>query len=211
MDTSIDTDTTARALVVVDVQVDFVEGGSLGVEGGHAVAEAVTRHLGEHRDAYALVAASRDWHEPHGTNGGHFAEPGADPDFARTWPAHCLRDEDGSDYAPGLDTSAVDVHLRKGVGEPAYSAFEAVDDDGRLLGDLLRDAGVEDVDVVGIATDHCVRATVLDARDHGFGVRLLDGLHAGVAEATTDAALVEMRDAGAITGPWAELGPGASL
>ncbi len=192
-----------RALVVVDVQVDFVEGGSLGVEGGHAVAEAVTRHLGEHRDAYALVAASRDWHEPHSTNGGHFAEPGTDPDYARTWPAHCLRDESGSDYAPGLDTAAVDVHLRKGVGEPAYSAFEAVDGDGRLLGDLLRGAGVADVDVVGIATDHCVRATVLDAREQGFGVRLLEGLHAGVAPETTAAALAEMRDAGAATGPWA--------
>lgn len=191
-----------RALVVVDVQVDFVEGGSLGVAGGHAVAEAVTRHLAEHRDAYALVAASRDWHEPHGTNGGHFAEPGADPDFARTWPAHCLRDEGGSDYAPGLDTAAVDVHLRKGVGEPAYSAFEAVDGDGHLLGDLLREASVEEVDVVGIATDHCVRATVLDACEQGFEVRLLDGLHAGVTPASTAAALAEMRGAGAVTGPW---------
>ena len=194
--------TAPRALVVVDVQVDFVEGGSLGVEGGHAVAEAVTHHLAAHRDAYALVAASRDWHEPHGTNGGHFAEPGTDPDFVETWPAHCLRDQGGSDYAPGLDTAAVDVHLRKGVGEPAYSAFEAVDDDGRRLADLLREAGVGDVDVVGIATDHCVRATVLDARREGFGVRLLDGLHAGVAPATTEAALGEMRAAGAVTGPW---------
>lgn len=198
-----------RALVVVDVQVDFVEGGSLGVDGGAAVARAVTRHLAEQRDTYALVAASRDWHEPHGTNGGHFAEPGAEPDFATTWPAHCLRDGDGSDYAPDLDTSGVDVHLRKGVGEPAYSAFEAVDDDGRLLGDLLRDAGVGEVDVVGIATDHCVRATVLDARAQGFGVRLLDGLHAGVAPGTTDAALVEMHEAGAVTGAWAVLGSGA--
>ncbi len=185
-----------RALVVVDVQVDFVEGGSLGVEGGHAVAEAVTRHLGEHRDAYDLVVASRDWHEPHGTNGGHFAEPGQDPDFASTWPPHCLRDEDGSDYAPGLDTSAVDVHLRKGVGEPAYSAFEAVDDDGRLLGDLLRDAGIEDVDVVGIATDHCVRATALDAVQEGFRTRVLLDLTAGVAQGTTQRALAEMRSAG---------------
>ena len=201
--TSSSTSAGLRALVVVDVQVDFVEGGSLGVEGGHAVAAAVTRHLAEHRDAYALVVASRDWHEPHGTNGGHFAEPGTDPDFVGTWPAHCLRDEGGSDYAPGLDTTAVDVHLRKGVGEPAYSAFEAVDDDGRLLGDLLREAGVGAVDVVGIATDHCVRATVLDARAQGLAVRLLDGLHAGVAPTTSEAALREMREAGAVTGPWA--------
>ncbi len=106
----------ARALVVVDVQVDFVEGGSLGVDGGGAVAEGVSRHLAEHADAYALVCASRDWHEPHGTNGGHFAGPGEDPDFETTWPVHCLRDGQGSDYAPGLETTHVDVHLRKGVG-----------------------------------------------------------------------------------------------
>ncbi len=188
-----------RALIVVDVQNDFVEGGSLGVEGGRDVATLISAHLAQHGDAYTLVAASRDWHEPHGTNGGHFAEPGDDPDFATTWPAHCVSEGAGSDYAPELDVDRVDVHLRKGAGVPAYSAFEARDEAGRLLGDLLREAGIGDVDVVGIATDHCVRATVLDARREGLGVRLLEGLHAGVAPATTKAALEEMREAGAST------------
>ena len=163
---------------------------------------ALPIYLAEHRSTYRLVAASRDWHEPHSTNGGHFAAPGDDPDFAKTWPAHCVIDDVGSDYAPSLDLTHVGVHLRKGVGEPAYSAFEAVDADGRRLGDLLRDAGVREVDVVGIATDHCVRATVLDARTEGFGVRLLDGLHAGVAPGTTAAALAEMHAAGAVVGSW---------
>ncbi len=193
---------TGRALVVVDVQNDFVEGGSLGVAGGREVASRISRHLAEHASVYAVVAASRDWHEAHTTNGGHFAEPGSEPDFAVTWPVHCVSEGPGSDYAPELDLTAIDVHLLKGLGEPAYSAFEAVDDQRRALGDLLRAAGVVDVDVVGIATDHCVRATVLDARAQGFGVRLLDGLHAGVAPAGSEAALQEMRAAGARTVPW---------
>ena len=186
-----------KALVIVDVQNDFVEGGSLAVAGGRAVATGISAHLAAHAADYAAVVASRDWHEAHGTNDGHFAAPGAEPDFTHTWPVHCVSTTTGSDYAPELVTDAVTHHVRKGMGVPAYSAFEGVTDDGTSLPDLLDGLGVTAVDVVGIATDYCVRATVLDARRHGLAVHLLPGLHAGVAPATSAAALREMTDAGA--------------
>lgn len=188
---------STTALLVVDVQRDFVEGGSLGVEGGIHVARLVTEHIAGHGPGYAAVVASRDWHEPHGTNGGHFATEGEEPDFATTWPVHCVSTGGGADYAPGFDTTGVTHHVRKGVGEPAYSAFEGLTHDGERLAVLLRELGVTAVDVAGIATDHCVRATVLDARREGFAVRLLPGMHVGVAPGTSRAALAEMAAAGA--------------
>ncbi len=186
-----------RALLIVDVQNDFVEGGSLAVEGGRAVAARISAHLAEHADGYALVIASRDWHDPDSSNGGHFHAPGTEPDFATTWPVHCVSNDAGSDYAPELAVDRITHHVRKGMGVPAYSAFEGVLGDGRPLTDLLREHGVTDLDVVGIATDYCVRASVLDARDHDFGVRVLDGMHAGVAADSSAAALEEMASAGA--------------
>ena len=186
-----------RALLIVDVQNDFVEGGSLGVDGGRAVAARISDHLAAHAGDYALVVASRDWHDAGSSNGGHFHEPGQEPDFSTTWPAHCVSTDSGSDYAPGLDTSRITHHVRKGMGVPAYSAFEGVLDDGRPLADLLREHDVTELDVVGIATDYCVRASTLDARAHGFVVRVLDGMHAGVAPDTSAAAVVEMTAAGA--------------
>jgi nicotinamidase/pyrazinamidase len=186
-----------RALLIVDVQNDFVEGGSLGVEGGRAVAARISEHLAAHGDDYALIVASRDWHDAHSSNGGHFHEPGTEPNFSTTWPAHCVSTEGGSDYAPELVTDRITHHVRKGMGVPAYSAFEGVLDDGRPLADLLHEQGVTELDVVGIATDYCVRASVLDARGNGFGVRVLDGMHAGVAPETSAAAVTEMAAAGA--------------
>nr|WP_321164037.1 MULTISPECIES: nicotinate phosphoribosyltransferase [unclassified Nocardioides] len=188
--------TVQRALIVVDVQNDFVEGGSLGVTGGREVATRISEHLAARAADYALIAASRDWHHAHETNGGHFHAPGEDPDFVNTWPVHCVQGEAGSDYAPELVTDAVTHHVVKGMGEAAYSAFEGVTDDGARLADLLRAAGVTDVDVTGIATDYCVRATALDAVKEGFRVRLLPGLHAGVAPDSSAAALTELAEAG---------------
>lgn len=185
-----------RALVVVDVQNDFVEGGSLAVTGGRAVASRITAHLASHADDYAAVVGSRDWHDADSSNGGHFHEPGTDPDFVTTWPAHCVSSTSGSDYAPELSDRHITHHVRKGMGVPAYSAFEGVTDDGRRLADLLRDLGVSDLDVVGIATDYCVRATALDARAAGFGVRVLAGMHAGVAAESSRSAVDEMIAAG---------------
>jgi nicotinamidase/pyrazinamidase len=185
-----------RALIVVDVQNDFVEGGSLGVIGGHDVARRISEHLAGHVADYATVVASRDWHEPHSDNGGHFAAPGEEPDFVVTWPQHCVSDGPGSDYAPELVLDLVSHHVRKGQGAPAYSAFEGVDDEGRTLAELLTSYDVTDVDVVGIATDYCVLQTVLDARRRDLGVRLLEGLHAGVAPASSEAAVASMRETG---------------
>lgn len=185
----------ARGLIVVDVQNDFCEGGSLAVAGGAAVASAISSHLAEHRGDYALVVATRDWHIDPGT---HFAD---EPDFSATWPAHCVADTDGAAFHPALDDvvdfrSNVDAVVSKGAYEAAYSGFEGRTDDDRALADLLRDAGVTAVDVVGIATDYCDRATALDAVREGFSTRLLVPLTAGVAPDTTAAALEELAAAG---------------
>jgi nicotinamidase/pyrazinamidase len=183
-----------RALLVVDVQNDFTEGGALGVEGGAAVAAGITEHLLHHRGDYDLVVASRDWHDGDNDNGGHFAS--GTPDFVGTWPVHCVAGTPGAEYHPALAVDRIDAHVRKGQGEPAYSAFEGVLDDGEPLADLLADRGVTDLDVVGIATDHCVRASALDAAAIGVHVRVLTDLVAGVAEVSSAAALEELRTAG---------------
>jgi len=185
------------ALLIVDVQNDFVTG-TLPVPGGAQVAAGITELLRSARDRYALVAASQDWHDPVGDNGGHFAAAGADPDYLASWPRHCVRDSPGAEYHPALDTTLVDVHVRKGQGVAAYSMFEAVQPGGLTLVDTLRSAGVDAVDVTGLATDYCVRATALDARAAGFRVRVLTDLVSGVAPQTTAAALAELVAAGVL-------------
>lgn len=188
----------ARALLIVDVQRDFTEGGALGVEGGSAVAEGVTALLRDEVRAsrYDLVVASRDWHDADNSNGGHFAESGTDPDFAGTWPVHCVAGTPGAAYHPALDISRIDVHVRKGMGVPAYSAFQGEATDGRQLRDVLSEAGITEIDVVGIATDYCVRASALDAHELGISVRVLGDLIAGVAPETSVQALKELAAAG---------------
>jgi nicotinamidase/pyrazinamidase len=186
-----------RALFIIDVQNDFTEGGSLAVAGGAAVAARVTGFLRAHPSTYGAVFASRDWHDSVGDNGGHFATDAA-PDFVTTWPRHCVAGTPGAEYHPALDTSLIDVHVRKGQGRPAYSVFDGVTDDGATLAQKLDELGVTDIDVVGLATDYCVRASVLDALASHRGVRLLTDLVAGVAQASSTAALAEMKDAGAI-------------
>ncbi len=180
----------ARALVVVDVQVDFCEGGSLAVEGGAGVAAAVTRHARERADDYAAVVATQDWHvDP----GDHFSDT---PDYVRSWPVHCVAGTAGAQAHPAFDLGVAQEVFRKGAYEAAYSGFEGAAEDGTSLADWLREKAVGEVDVVGIATDHCVRATALDAAAAGFGVRVLLPLVAGVSPATTEAALAELRAAG---------------
>jgi nicotinamidase/pyrazinamidase len=176
-----------RALLVVDVQNDFCEGGSLAVAGGAAVAGAISEHV---RSAgYAHVVATRDHHvDP----GGHFAEQ---PDYLETWPAHCVAGTGGAELHPSLDRGPIEAVFDKGEYAAAYSGFEGRAD-GVGLADWLRERGVDAVDVVGIATDHCVRATALDAVAAGFATRVLLPLTAGVAEASTGAALDELRTAG---------------
>ncbi len=174
-----------RALLVVDVQDDFCEGGSLAVQGGRAVAERVARVLPD----YPLVLASTDWHvDP----GGHFSPQ---PDFVDTWPEHCVVGTAGARLQAPLTEDAFAAVVRKGEHAAAYSAFDG-SVDGVALRDWLRDRGVKRLDVCGIATDHCVRATALDARAAGLPVRVLQDLCAGVAPETTERALEEMRAAG---------------
>ena len=185
----------SKALFIVDVQNDFTEGGALGVAGGDAVAAAITRHLAASADQYALIVASRDWHDAEGDNGGHFAA--GEPDFVDTWPVHCVAGTEGAEYDPGLVTDAVTHHVKKGQGAPAYSLFEGTTDDGDTVGELLTRHGILEADIAGIATDYCVRASALDAIDHGLRVRVLADLVAGVAPATSEAALAELAHAGA--------------
>ncbi|MGF2950316.1 isochorismatase family protein [Microbacterium alcoholitolerans] len=184
-----------RALLIVDVQNDFTEGGALAVEGGDAVASAVSDLLASRADDYAVIIASRDWHDAEGDNGGHFADA---PDYVDSWPAHCVADTAGADYDPLLVTDAVTHHVRKGQGVPAYSMFEGVAEDGASVAEVLAAHGVTDADIVGIATDHCVRASALDAIEHGVHVRVLTDLTAGVGVESSEAALAELAHAGAV-------------
>jgi len=179
-----------RALVIVDVQNDFCEGGSLAVDGGAAAAAAISRYLAAEGGSYGHVVASRDYHVDPGT---HFS---AEPDFSTSWPPHCVAGTAGAQFHPDFDTSRVETVFSKGAHAAAYSGFEGTDEAGTPLGTWLRDRGVDALDVVGIATDYCVRATALDATRQGFTTRVLLGLTEGVDPVTTAGALDEMRAAG---------------
>jgi nicotinamidase/pyrazinamidase len=179
-----------RALIIVDVQNDFCEGGSLAVAGGAAVARAVSEHLAGGGHDYTHVVATQDYHiDP----GSHFSDH---PDYAASWPPHCVVGTPGADFYPDLDTSGVEAVFRKGQHAAAYSGFEGADDDGTPLGDWLRGHGVDEVDVVGIATDYCVHATAADAARAGFATRVLLDLTAGVAPASTAEAIADLRAGG---------------
>jgi nicotinamidase/pyrazinamidase len=180
-----------RALLIVDVQNDFCEGGSLAVSGGVAVARAITEYLaGPDGSRYDHVVATQDFHVDPGT---HFS---AQPDYVLSWPPHCIAGTSGAQFRPELDTSRVQAIFRKGQYAAAYSGFEARTDDGHQLRDWLVQRQVTDVDVAGLTTDYCVRATSVDAAEAGFATAVLLGLTAGVAEPTTTSAIMEMRQAG---------------
>lgn len=186
----------AKALLIVDVQNDFCEGGSLAVVGGAAVAQKITDYLNAHPSEYDLIVASRDWHDGDNNNGGHFANPGEEPDMINSWPAHCVSGSHGAEYHPNLDASLIQVHFEKGMGKPSYSAFEGVTRDGKTISRVLADAGVDELDVVGIATDYCVLASALDARSENLKVNVLAELCAGIAPETTEAAIAKLSSAG---------------
>ncbi|MFB6844655.1 nicotinamidase [Streptomyces sp. NPDC056373] len=184
-----------RALIVVDVQNDFCEGGSLAVSGGADVAAAVTELIGQAAGSgYQHVVATRDHHI---APGGHFS---TNPDYARSWPAHCVAGTEGvgfhPNFAPAVASGSIDAVFDKGAYSAAYSGFEGADENGTPLADWLRSREVTEVDVVGIATDHCVKATALDAAREGFRTHVLLDLTAGVAQGSTERALEELRGAG---------------
>ncbi len=180
------------ALIVVDVQNDFCEGGALAVTGGAEVAGAISGHLRD--NDYAHVVATRDYHiDP----GAHFSD---EPDFVRSWPRHCVAGTAGAGFHPQLDVGPITAVFSKGQYSDGYSGFEGATDTGERLADWLRERDVAAVEVVGIATDHCVRATALDAARAGFAVRVLADLTAGVSSSTVDKALAELRAEGVEVG-----------
>jgi nicotinamidase/pyrazinamidase len=198
-----------RALVIVDVQNDFCEGGALGVEGGAQVAADLSEHLENNAAGYDFVVATQDWHvEP----GSHFAD---DPDFVDSWPRHCVAGSKGAQLHPELDTEPIDAYFRKGAFEAAYSGFEGVlapedevatgdlDDeesdaaeDVISLDDWLRQNDVDEVVIAGIATDYCVRATALDAVQAGYTTSVLLPLTAGINADRVTATVAELEDNG---------------
>src|SRR6478672_430027 len=197
----------SRALIIVDVQNDFCEGGSLAVDGGAAVAGAISEYLDAHHSEFDFVVATQDWHiDP----GSHFSEA---PNFKDSWPRHCVAGTRGAELHPDLDTEYIDAYFRKGQYAAAYSGFEGLlapedavptgerqaggmpgstdmtdpDEDAIGLDDWLQSHDVEDVVVVGLATDYCVKATSLDAVQAGYGVTVVRSLTAGIAEDLEDA------------------------
>lgn len=183
-----------NALVVVDVQNDFVEGGSLAVKGGQQVAAMISRHLRHFKTEYQFVVATQDYHEDPGT---HFSDS---PDYHDSWPAHCVAGTPGAAFCGPISNlvreKLIQAVVRKGQHAAAYSGFEGVDPRGHPLYDVLREQRVDHLDICGIATDYCVRATALDARKHDFQVRVLLNLCAAVDESTGQQALAEMKAAG---------------
>jgi nicotinamidase/pyrazinamidase len=175
-----------RALIIVDVQLDFCEGGSLAVVGGASVAARINAVT----SSYDHVVATRDYHvDP----GDHFSER---PDYAHSWPVHCVAGTAGAAFHPALDVAPIGAVFAKGEYAAAYSGFEGAEPGGAGLADWLRAREVTEVDVVGIATDYCVRATALDAARAGFTTTVLTDLTAGVAPESTAATLDELRAAG---------------
>jgi nicotinamidase/pyrazinamidase len=163
-----------RALLIVDVQPTFCEGGELPVAGGNLVAERIAGYLAERRADYTVVATSQDWHSDPGN---HFSD---NPDFQHSWPPHGVVGTANAELHPSLvlalGAHGPDVAVKKGLYSAAYSAFEGHDEHGRPLIEALAEAGIDGVDVCGIAESHCVRETALDALGSGLTVRLLTDL-----------------------------------
>ncbi|MGV8965511.1 MAG: isochorismatase family protein [Cellulomonas sp.] len=185
---------THRALIVTDVQPTFCEGGSLPVTGGNAIAQAIAAYAAMHRDRYDLVVTTQDWHiDP----GEHFARPPAVPDFVTTWPPHAIAGTAEAELHPALAELHPDARVKKGAYVAAYSGFEGLDADSRSLRIILATAGITDVDVVGLAESHCVRATAIGALRLGFRARVLTDLTAPVSAEQGATARAAMAEAGA--------------
>ncbi|MFJ3031097.1 isochorismatase family protein [Rothia terrae] len=199
-----------KALIIVDVQNDFCEGGSLATEAGAEVAALISEYVENHHTEYEAIVATQDWHVDPGE---HFSET---PDYKNSWPVHCKAESFGAELHEDLDTDYITAYFRKGEFEAAYSGFEGLlaPEDTVMTGerdanapvapetpkvsldDWLQEQEITDLDVVGIATDFCVRATALDAVDAGYETRVLTDLTATVSEEGFDTALEDFEDAG---------------
>lgn len=189
-----------KALIIVDVQNDFIEGGSLAVDGGQDVAEKLSAYIKENWRNYDQIVTTQDWHI---NPGNHWSET---PDYVDTWPVHCAANKPGSDLHPSLVKALADVNItipitaiHKGQYVAAYSGFEGTkaEDDKTLLNDYLKETNVSQVDVVGLATDHCVKATATDALTNGYTVTVLKDFTAGVDATRSTTALTELSTKGA--------------
>lgn len=183
------------ALIIVDVQNDFCEGGSLAVNGGIAVSERIKNLVDKTK--YDVIIATRDWHINPGT---HWAD--GEPDYVDTWPVHCEAGTDGAELRPAIKealaaTQTPVYYVNKGQYEAAYSGFEGATEEGKTIPELLTKHNVYNVDVVGIATDHCVKATALHAIEAGYQTAVLTNYVAGVGEETSAAALELLKEKGA--------------
>jgi nicotinamidase/pyrazinamidase len=145
---------------------------------------------------YDLVVASRDWHDADNNNSGHFADSGSEPNYKTNWPVHCVAETTGAQYHPNLNADAIGEHIFKGQGQNGYSIFEGITKSGQTFQQLLEQNKIDEVDVVGIATDHCVLASAMDSKNHGLKVRVISSLTAGVSEVSTEAAIDQMIDNG---------------
>jgi len=200
----------AKALIIVDVQNDFCAGGALATDRGAKVAALISEYVEDNHHRYEAVVATQDWHiDP----GAHFSDT---PDFVDSWPVHCVANTEGAEIHPNLDTDYIEAYFRKGRYEAAYSGFEGLqapeesvmtgehepgatlDDEGPKtpLADWLDKHEIQDVDIVGIATDYCVLATAKDAVDAGYETRVLIDLTAPVHEDKLDEVIAEMEDEG---------------
>lgn len=199
-----------KALIIVDVQNDFCEGGSLATERGAEVAALISEYVETRHSDYEAIVATLDWHV---NPGDHFSDT---PDYKTSWPRHCVAESRGADTHENLDTDYIEAFFRKGAFEAAYSGFEgllapensvmtgereagaAVEDETPKLSldDWLQEHEITDLDVVGIATDFCVKSTALDAVDAGYETRVLLDLTAPVSEEGQDDAVDELEDAG---------------
>ena len=181
---------SSRALIIVDVQPTFCEGGALAVAGGNAVAVRVAAYAAAHREDYRLVVTTQDWHiDP----GPHFSDT---PDFVDTWPPHGVAGTAQAELHSALAGLHPDARVKKGHYSAAYSGFEGVADDGADLDRILAGAGIEALDVVGLAESHCGKDTALDGRRRGYAVRVLTDLTEPVSPELGEAARAEMRAAG---------------
>lgn len=183
-----------KALIIVDMQNDFIEGGALAVAGGKALVNRVNEYLKVAGLEYSEIIATRDWHEANNDNDGHFAD---NPDFIDSWPVHCVQGTTGADYAVGLDVSLSPTPIVKGMGEPAYSGFQGVNlMTGVPLMGILETAEVTEVHVIGLALDYCVKATALDAVLNGFKTVVLADLTEAVHKNTEVSVLEELFEQG---------------
>jgi nicotinamidase/pyrazinamidase len=179
-----------RAIIVVDPQPDFFEDGPLPIAGATAIAERIRDYLAARGATFDVAIVTQDWHV---SPGEHWS---ATPNYESTWPVHCAADSPGAQIHQALANVPWDAVIHKGAREGAYSGFEGRSLDGASLAEMLSERGVRDVLVVGFATDHCVKATALDARRLGLDVTVALDLCAGVTPETTRVAIIEMRDAG---------------